>query len=546
MPLKNPEEKRIYDREYQRTKRAGKQAPLTRGAGPFGYVTKDGRVVRKDLLDQYAFKGGNEVSTQIKADRFMGDYREAGLIQPLYNPETLATISEINSYHARACHVKARDTAGHGWRLVGKGENPREAIRDEIETFLTRQITPLTTTLYRHQLDIEVVGHGGIEIVREGYLPTGRPRIIAHVPGHTLRIHAKENRYAQRRDNRIRWFKRINYEMDVHKETGAEYELGTLPPEQRAAELLWNASYSQRSDYYGIPDIIPALGAIHGDLARRDFNIAFFDNFGVPAYAVFITGDYDPGEKDADGVTELERTIEMHFKEMAKNPHATLVLAVPTMGGVNGGDVKIEFKPLAIEIKDASFRLFRKDNRDEVISAHGVPPYRLGIAETGSLGGSTATESTEIYKMSVINPRQDTLEAMINQHLIWHPDGFDAPEWTFVFNEIDLTDEERDVAAAKELFSMGALRIRDIIRIFGDRFGVKDDPDDTLLDQRYINGIPVTHPMPADQVEKALKQLQEKIIKVAIKNADDPDRDRDRDRAIAALLGSIEDVDRLD
>ena len=78
---------------------------------------------------------------------------------------------------------------------------------------------------------------------------------------------------------------------------------------------------------------------------------------------------------------------------------------------------------MSTDVKEASFRLFRKDNRDEVMIAHGVPGYRIGIIETGSLGGSTARESTEIYKRSVIDPRQVIIEETINQEIIWHKNG---------------------------------------------------------------------------------------------------------------------------
>lgn len=551
MPRKDPEEKKQYDREYQRNRRAAnKQTTTTPSSGrgaPFCYVTKEGRTIPGNVLDQYAYKASEEESRQIKADRFMGAYKDAGLIQPLYNPETLAGITEINTYHARCCHVKARDTAGLGWDLKNEVDKPDETVKEQIEDLLYGQDLPLTTIFYRYQFDIEVIGHGGIEVVREGYEPQGQITILAHVPGHTLRIHRDENKFAQKRGNRTRWFKRINYEKDIHKDFGTEHELRSLNPDDRAAELIWSSLYTQRSDYYGVVDIIPALGAVHGDTARRDYNIAFFDNFGVPAYAVFITGDYDPGEIDPEtNKTTLETTIEGHFKELAANPHATLVLAVPTIDGTTGGEVNIEFKPLAVDVKDASFRLYRKDNRDEVISAHGVPPYRLGIAETGSLGGSTATESTEIYKSSVINPRQEILEAMINQHIIWHDDGFAAPDWTFKFREIDTADEKHDIEMIKNMFDMGALRIRDVIRIFGQRFGVEDDPDDPLLDQRFVQGQPLTENMGDDQTQQIMKSLQEKITKVAMKYADGADSDFAGDRESFRFLESVKGANRVD
>lgn len=534
---------------------------------PFCYVTKAGKVVSSRALDSYVLKDQEEQSQQLKADRFANKYGDLGLIQPLYNPERLAYAPEVNTYHARACQVKARDTAGLGWDLISQVEEPNETIKEEIREFLEGQKTPLVTIFYRHQYDLEVIGHGGLEIVRAGYQPTGRPAVLAHIPGHTLRIHESDNKFAQKRGLKTRWFKRIGYPKDIDKETGYEYELGKLSPEKRASEILWNALYSQRSDYYGVPDVIPALGAIHGDVARRDYNIAFFDNFGVPAYAVFITGDFDPGEPDPDtGMTELEESIEKHFKNLSESPHSTLIMTVPSREN-STGDVKIDFQPLATDVKDASFRLYRKDNRDEIISAHGVPPYRLGITETGSLGGSTAAESTEIYKNSVINPRQELLESLINQYIIQDENGFATKDWAFKFRGIDTKDEAHDIEIAGSLFGMGAFRIRDVIQAFGQRFGIEDDPEDERLDMRFVQGQPleifvqqIKHmeeggPPPeapgggaGGEAEKVMKSLQEKLLKVAMKYGRDGDAAGNgrRDRTIPAVVDVAKELGRLD
>ena len=517
---------------------------------PFCFVTKTGKVVPANIMDQYYSQKAKEkeISQQIREDRFLNRYVEMGLVQPLYNPERLAFLPEVNAYHARACQVKARDTAGLGWDLIPTRSEASEKVKAEIEQFLTSQLLPLTVILYRHQYDLEVIGHGGLEVVRAGYVPAARPVILSHIPGHTLRIHESNNKFAQKRGSKIRWFKRIGYSKDVDKDTGKEYPLGSIAPERRASEAIWNTLYSQRSDYYGVPDIIPALGAIHGDIARRDYNITFFDNFGVPAYAVFITGDFDPGEEDPNtGRTDLEEVIESHFSELAKNPHSTLILSLPSR---EGGEVKIQFVPLAVEVKDASFRLYRKDNRDEIISAHGVPPYRLGIAETGSLGGSTAKESTEIYKSSIVNPRQEILEALINQWIIRHEWGFATTDWAFKFREIDMEDELRDIEIAARLFDMGAMRIRDLIRIFGGRFGLEDDPDDPLLDLRFVKGQPLSPDAGlSQQATDVLKSLQEKLLREAVKYANagsGSDGDGARSRAALALVSGAKSLGTVD
>ena len=174
----------------------------------------------------------------------------------------------------------------------------------------------------------------------------------------------------------------------------------------------------------------------------------------MPAYAIFVSGNFDPGEIDEEGRTEMEKMIEEHFAELAKNPHSTLILSIPTEGREE--EVKIEFKALSTEVKEASFRLYRNDNRDEILSAHGMPPYRIGVNETGSLGGSTAIESTEIYKMSVIEPRQEMLEAAINRYIVWG--AFKVDDWEFKLAEIDTTDEKADLEIIASLFEKEQLR----------------------------------------------------------------------------------------
>jgi capsid portal protein len=316
----------------------------------------------------------------------------------------------------------------------------------------------------------------------------------------------------QKRGNQQIWFKSPEYPFDVHFKLGTDHGLGELNPEDRANELIWNTNYTPRSDYYGAPDIMPAIGAIHGDIARRDYNIAFFDNYGVPSYAVFITGDFDEGIVDeATGLTPLESEIQGHFDELAKNPHSALILSVPSRQG--GGEVKIEFKPLSVETKEASFRLYRTDNRDEVLAAHGVPPYRAGIAETGSLGGSTAAESTEIYKDSVINPRQERWESLFNRYIV---QSWEITEFEFKLIKIDTRDVKKELDVVGKLFDMGAMTPNQIIMHFGKQFGL-EEVDHPAMNANYIKGKAINLKMveeeegQADEVEpiEEVRQIAE-------------------------------------
>ena len=465
---------------------------------PFCYVTKGGSVVRQDVLEQYSIK-----SKQLKqVDAFNSFYTGLEIVEPLYNPYALANLLEMNTYHMRCCKTKARDTAGLGWDLKPSIDNPSKAsrkLRQEIVDTFNDMPMSLSGVLDRACTDWEAVSYGAMEVIRVEHEVEGSFAQLAHLPSPSLRIHRSGDKYIQIVALKKRWFKRVGYEMDVDFETGEEFPFGSLEVERRATELIFWTNYSPRSSYYGLPDIMPAIGAMQGDLSRRDYNISFFDNFGVPAYAVFITGNFDPGEPvDADGNpdptgrTPLEIEIEGHFDEIAKNPHSVLILSLPSVANAEG-EVKIEFVPLAKEVREASFRLYRLDNRDEVIAAHGVPANRLGINEIGALSGSTAAESTDVYKMSVIGPRQEAIETLINRGIIWGI--YEAYDWLFKLDPIDTTDEIRDVDIAVKLFSMGAVTPNDLIRQFGTRLGatVSTHP---AMDMHYVNNTAIDIEVP--------------------------------------------------
>lgn len=499
----------------------------------FGFVTKRGRFVRSDILEQYACKATGE-SKQI-IDTFSVSYAELGLVQPLYNPEALAGLLELNTYHYRACKTKARDTAGLGWDLHPTAENPSEAQRTLLRDFFHGLTEPVSTVFDRAMLDFEAVGYGVIELIRED-ARRGRPANLTHIPAHTLRRHSDRKRACQQRGTKRAWFSLAGAGVDVDAKTGTLARRDSLTAKQRGSDVLWFNNYTPKSDVYGLPDVVPAMGAIHGDIARRDYNIAFFDNYGVPAYACFLTGNFDPGEADAEtGLTPLQTEIEAHFEDLRESPHSTLVLALPTRG--RDADVRVEFKPLSVDVKEASFRLYRADNRDEVLAAHGVPPYRCGIAETGSLGGSTAIESTEIYKMSVIEPRQETLENLINRYIV--RDGFEVTDWRFKFAEIDTSDEEHDLVILTGLFGLGAATPNQVIRHFGARFGL-EEVDHWAMDAHYLAGVPLdADGMTPAQAENAVKALQAKLVEVAIKHAGGDDPNNPRFRELLACIKGI-------
>ncbi len=148
-----------------------------------------------------------------------------------------------------------------------------------------------------------------------------------------------------------------------------------------------------------------------------------------------------------------------------------------------------------------------------------MPSYRIGIVETGALGGSTAVESTRIYRDSVINPRKRRLEALINKHII--RDGFGVKTLEFRFNDLDLAEEDHEKDIAGFMFDRGAMRPVDILNYFGSTFGLTapDESEQPGLYKYYINSQPLDQAGNLEQsFAEAVKGMQEQLLRLIIED----------------------------
>ena len=366
--------------------------------------------------------GTEEVTSAVLLDNTFSElYGTNSIIRPPYNPDDLVNLLDANTFHTRCVKQKAIDTVGMGFKILPYDTDPNKVAGTEIqvkevEDFFKNCNKKLTfeEVLERAAVDFESVGWLALEITR--YKDT-KPARINHIPAHTVRYRANGEGLIQKRNGKEVQFKWL-FDEESKTDPNTQKEM---------TEVLYVADYQPKSDFYGIPGYIPAVGAMVANNYARDYNINFFGNNAIPQYAVIIEG----GELDA----EVEKVIQEHFKTNLKgvnNAHRTLILSGPE-------GVKIKLEPLAIEVKEGHFRLYRKDNRDEIVASHGVPGYRIGIIEVGALGGNVAQESTKIYKNTIINPRQQRLESRFTQ--ILHK-LFGLTTHYFKFNEIDTDDEK--------------------------------------------------------------------------------------------------------
>lgn len=486
-------------------------------------------IIDADILDKYALKTsvGKDGSKQIGSDGW--DYRQ--LLMPLYNPTQLCDLLELNTFHARCCDVVARDAAGFGYTVTPTEENKDKTENNKkiINNFINNLGMDLNQIFYRFNYDIRAMGYGAIEIIREGRSKSDILN-LTHIPAQHLRRHKDGCRVQQQIGKKKVWFiiYGANYDVkgkpfDVHSETGKIHRYNSLKPEERANELFWGMDYTPRSQYYGLPKITPAIRTVHGDVNRSNYNSSFFKNYGMPTFALTVAGDFkgdlkpdDPGYNEKD---TLKYKISQQLKEVIKNPHSAVTILVPSEG--EEGNVEIKLQPLSVDTKEASFRIYRKDNRDEVLAAHGVPSYRIGINETGKLGGSNSEESTKIYKTGVIQPLKSLNEYFINTLI---KDEFLINDYIFNISNLDQRDYLNDLEAAEKLFRMAAMTPRQLIDSFGERFGLKAVEDNHYLDEYFINNQPLSLIMESNSsgLDGLLNGLEDDLIKDA-KVLDDDD-----------------------
>ncbi|MGH7743223.1 MAG: phage portal protein [Candidatus Dormibacteria bacterium] len=78
--------------------------------------------------------------------------------------------------------------------------------------------------------------------------------------------------------------------------------------------------------------------------------------------------------------------------------------------------------------------------RDEIVSAFGVPPAKVGIIETGNLGGGTAEGQDKTFRINTIIPICSIILEKLNYHLLQV--GFGITDYELQFEEIDYRDSE--------------------------------------------------------------------------------------------------------
>ncbi len=288
-------------------------------------------------------------------------------------------------------------------------ERMRVELRDWLESLNSDE--SFTNIMMKVMTDFEATGNGYLEI---GRTVKGEIGYVGHIPSTTMRVRRMRDGYVQIIGQRVVYFRNFS-----------ATNPNPITADPRPNEIIHFKSYSPLNTFYGVPDIISAIGSLHGDQLASQYNIDYFGNKGVPRYVVTLKG----AKLSEDAEDKMFRFLQTNLKG---NHHRTLYIPLPGDSDTN----KVEFKMEAVEngTQEASFNEYRIRNRDDILVAHQVPLSKIGGGDSAAIAAALAQDRT--FKEQVARPRQDAIQKMINKMIREKTDILE-----FKFNELTLTDE---------------------------------------------------------------------------------------------------------
>lgn len=408
-------------------------------------VTDTGEIVPySTLADSVLRKPGSDRSLISKAANRVSDSQQIkdendwmfdnGLVPRPFNPTDMMVLLENNPYFWRTVKQIAIDVAGLGHSLILRDDaEENEEERKKAELFFKKPDGENTLNEINKRLIVDwgSLGWMGLEPRRDG---DGKVAKVNHVQAKSIWVHKDGKKYAQKAGMETTWFKKYGIKEDISSKTGQDKNIS-----DKANEMIFYKEYYPGSFHYGVPNIYGSVGSVIGMIGERDFNLSFFENFGIPAYIILLEGDWDDG---------AEKIVTDFLKDCKgpSNAHRTMVFTTPE-------GCKLTTIPIAVKVEEASFKIHHEIWKEEILLAYSMPEYRIGIAVLGSLGGNVATEMTEIYKQSIVEPLQTVLEHIWSDLIL--QDGMGIISYRLKFKDMETRDLDTEIERATDMIRFG-------------------------------------------------------------------------------------------
>ena len=362
---------------------------------------------------------------------FRNGYGMFDVITPPWNLYELANYYDTSFANHAAIDAKVENIVGLGYdfevskrtlmrlesnsdstavdRARARIERAKIEMKDWLENLNDEE--SFTHTLTKFYTDVQATGNGYLEI---GRTIKGKIGYIGHIPATTMRARRLKDGYVQIIGQKVVYFRNF----------GAKNP-NPITTDPRPNEIIHYKEYSPLNTFYGVPDIISAITSLHGDQLASQYNIDYFGNKGVPRYVVTLKG----AKLSADAEDKMFRFLQNSLK--GQN-HRTLYIPLP--GDSDNNKVEFKMEPVENGVQEASFKEYRRQNRDDILIAHQVPLSKIGGGDTTSIANALSQDRT--FKEQVSRPAQNNLAKMINKIIKEETDILE-----FKFNELTLTDE---------------------------------------------------------------------------------------------------------
>jgi PBSX family phage portal protein len=352
------------------------------------------------------------------------------VITPPWNVYELANYYDTSFANHAAIDAKVENIVGLGYEfevaartmLKLEASEPKTAdnarkrierakieMRDWLESLNDED--SFTTTMEKVFTDLQATGNAYLEV---GRTTRGDIVYVGHIPSTTMRVRRLRDGFVQVIANKVVYFRNFG--------ATNPNPLGT---DARPNEIIHFKEYSPLNTFYGVPDIMSAIGSLHGDQLASQYNIDYFQNKATPRYVVTLKG----AKLSPEAEDKMFRFLQTGLK--GQN-HRTLYIPLP--GDSENNKVEFKMDPVENGIQEASFKEYRKQNRDDILVAHQVPLSKLGGSDSSAIAAALSQDRT--FKEQVARPAQRNLEKMINKIVKEKTDILD-----FKFNELTLTDE---------------------------------------------------------------------------------------------------------
>lgn len=370
------------------------------------------------------------IKSDILSELARGPAQPGELAWPI-DPMGLLSLYLYSSVHCRAAHIKAACAYGQGL----------EFERDQDAARFSSLMEGSSGSLFEDLgLDEQVYGNAFLETPRGS---GNRILTLARLPAVTIRRTADGGAVQRIEESAI-----------------TERVIRFNPGETHHVRVSCPAGF-----YYAYPSWIGSQGMM--DLAKHaiSYNRKFFENSAVPEYAI-ITKGFQLTEAQKQAVRDFFRN---DFKGL-DNAHRTLYLHLPE------AEHSIEFRRVTAESKDADFKQLLIQSRDDLVTAHGVPPRMLGIMAAGALGGgSEITGQLHTFELLTLQPMRERMIAELSPLFADLGIKITADRPEVAFRRLDLTPPDVDAnlmfsplfATLAQLGIMSAEEAREFVGLTG-------------------------------------------------------------------------------